>query len=79
MEVIYKSECLYEKYGVACDDALKYVLEKFDLTMTQEELIKFLKENLKLSISCGYSSVNVKLYLGNNLISSSSDYLESLI
>ena len=26
-EVVYKSECLYEKYDVACDDALKYVLE----------------------------------------------------
>ena len=26
-EVIYKSECLYEKYSVACDDALKYTLE----------------------------------------------------
>lgn len=26
-EVVYKSECLYEKYSVACDDSLKYVLE----------------------------------------------------
>ena len=26
-EVVYKSECLYEKYDAACDDALKYVLE----------------------------------------------------
>lgn len=26
-EVIHKSECLYEKYDVACDNSLKYALE----------------------------------------------------
>ena len=42
--------------------------------MTQEELIKFLKENLKIKVTtesyCNGSEVGVLLYLGEELISS---------
>lgn len=48
--------------------------------MTKEELIKFLKENLSITVWCDYDGcdspqVNVALYLGEEEISKSSDYL----
>ena len=48
--------------------------------MEKEELIKFLKENLKICVWCDYDGcdspqVNVALYFGEEEISKSSDYL----
>ena len=48
--------------------------------MNKEELIQFLKKNLKVEIWCDYDGcdsrqVNVSLYLGDEKISTSSDYL----
>lgn len=48
--------------------------------MNKEELIQFLRENLKVSVWCDYDGcdshqVNVSLYLGDEEISKSSDYL----
>lgn len=44
--------------------------------MNKEELIQFLKENLKVEIWRDYDGqVNVSLYLGDEKISTSSDYL----
>lgn len=48
--------------------------------MNKEELIQFLKENLKVEIwcdcdGCGSPQVNVSLNLGDEEISKSSDYL----
>ena len=46
----------------------------FEKIMIQEELIKFLKENLKIKVTteswCNGSEVGVLLYLGEELISS---------
>lgn len=49
--------------------------------MTQEELIQFLKDNLKIEIiadnkycDSGYE-ITVKILLGNDFISESSDYI----
>ena len=44
--------------------------------MTQEELIKFLKENLKIQTCVGAYNIEVSLYLGNEKISSSIDELD---
>lgn len=48
--------------------------------MDKEELIQFLKENLKIEIWCDYDGcyspqVNVSISLGTYLISESRDYL----
>ena len=48
--------------------------------MNQEDLIKFLKENLKVSVWCDYDGcdspqVNVSIILCGEEIHSSSDYL----
>lgn len=50
--------------------------------MSKEELIDFLKENLKICISCdnscccsGSSEITVSLTLGEELISEFSDYV----
>lgn len=48
--------------------------------MDKQELIKFLKENLEVSICCDYGScdsprVNLSIFLCNEEICSSSDYL----
>jgi hypothetical protein len=48
--------------------------------MGKEELIKFLKENLSITVWCDYDGcdsprVNVALYWGLEEISKSSDYL----
>ena len=44
--------------------------------MAQEELIKFLKENLKIETHAGAYHIEVSLYLGNEKISSSVDFLD---
>ena len=51
-----------------------------EFNMNKQELIQFLKDNLKVSIWCDYDGcdtpqVNVGLYLGDEEISKSSDYL----
>ena len=48
--------------------------------MMQQELIQFLKDNLRVEVWCDYDGcdyplVNVQLMLGNEVISTSSDYL----
>ena len=50
--------------------------------MNKQELIQFLKDNLKINIWCDYDGcdtpqVNVNLYLGDEEISTASDYLPS--
>lgn len=50
--------------------------------MNKEELIQFLRENLKVSVWCDYDGccspqVNVSLFLGDEEIWTSSDYLPS--
>ena len=50
--------------------------------MNKQELIQYLKDNLKVDIWCDYDGcdtpqVNVSLYLGDKEISTSSDYLPS--
>ncbi len=51
------------------------------IIMDKQELINFLKENLKIEIWCDYDGcdsarVNVGLYLCDEEINTSSDYIE---
>ena len=58
----------------ACELSLKYK------NMNEENLREFLKEHLSIQVSCDYDGcdtpqVTVSLYLDNDEISTSSDYL----
>ena len=48
--------------------------------MNEQDLINFLKENLKVNVWCDYDGcdspqVNVGIYIGDETINESSDYL----
>ena len=60
----------------------QYLNLKNKIDMDKQELIQFLKDNLKINIWCDYDGcdspqVNVSLYLGDEEISTASDYLPS--
>jgi hypothetical protein len=59
----------------------QYLNLKNKIEMNKEELIQFLRENLKIEVWCGHDAcdshiVEVSLYLGDEEISTSSGYLQ---
>ena len=55
-------------------------IEQSNMIMDKQDLIKFLKENLSVNVWCDYDGcdspqVNVGIYIGDEIINESSDYL----
>ena len=44
--------------------------------MTKEEIIAFLKENLRIEVYSGVNELEVSLYIGNECISKSCDEMD---